>query len=513
MKYFLIFLIKKRLNRLIFNPFETITLILIVLLAIALPYLLFGIPNTARQAINIIRLQLMMNVYCIFLARIFFQASSRKTVKIIQKLLPNNVLTVFDLIPHRMWCLIFLNQLDNLLKISFFCCSFCILPGIIFGLSAAKIIGGTLVMFVFSVFIVLISSVFPAFFALSMIKKNGVLIIMRLLALIFLIGGISGIFFKENILNFNFSPQSVMAKATMTIIYMFGGIKDWLTINILFELLIYIFITIILCRILFPRNLSSVEVYESKNFKLAMGKKFSFFLKCLFFLPKSLKYLVSRELVQILIERTQLFGMIFQTLLMVAIMLGASALIDSKLILLGLIISIAHPAFSIGLSSLPRESNGLWIIKVCFPRFTEISIAKFISCLICSWIMGIIISAVYCILILLFMRNQVGVNELIITILWGLLITQPAALGMGFLLSSIIPFKGQDFDSDIKYSFFGLDGILFLIQVWFLSLPAALASGLLGVNQSILKYLFYIYTGSIIFIGLNSAIKRLQKED
>ncbi len=243
-------------------------------------------------------------------------------------------------------------------------------------------------------------------------------------------------------------------------------------IKALFMAVLLLVITAALFFILLHSSrLSAYHIIES-NYYNETGKSGNLLIKIsskFFFLPEKMRLLMSKELVQMWRERSPLFSVILQSVLAGLVMLISAKTFEGKIVQLGLIVIMAYEAFLLSLFSIPRELKGIWNIKVMNPDWMMFIRCKFLACYIGS----IILSVPICILYMIAIYLLIPVNLVVFFNIYlaGLITIVPLSIGLGFLMSTFMPFDIVDKKKKVTYKFNGLEGAMLFILVFLAVVP------------------------------------------
>lgn len=498
------FVLKQTWNRFKENFFQIIILIFVLLGVLILPNFLFGLPDIEVEDILIEQRYLFINFYALVLAAFFYKIGSQSGEDATPVLVPKNIRLFVELVPNKFRVFIILSQIDKVIRQTLFFSMINVFWGLWFNVSLAVIGLRVLLLFLLVVFMSLLSSLLP-----SIIAIKGVKIISRIVSLIVAVSitffALSGILAGTSYLAWEYSPQSILGNAMIQLISETAGVKSiWGTVQ---ELLIYCML-LGMVTFLVTKSVEMSSIYEQlvKTKKFRSSKHFHIISNSLFFLPRPWRLIISRELIQIFIEKKQFLISIFFVLAIIGIMFGSAILVATEILYFGLLIAISYIAFMIGLTSLPREGKSIWILQTAYPKWKTISFCKYIACYLASLVMGIFIVFVYYLLMYKFLPEQIHLPLLWRTIFWGLFATQPLSLALGLIVGSLVTHKVSGKGFGVQYNFSGLEGAFIVLQIWLVAVPSALTGHILGGPfgepvDLILKIIYAAY--SVILIMVN----------
>ena len=256
-------------------------------------------------------------------------------------------------------------------------------------------------------------------------------------------------------------------------------------------------------------RLSAYHIIES-NYYNETGKSGNLLTKIsskFFFLPEKMRLLVSKELVQMWRERSPLVSVILQSVLAGLVMLISAKTFEGAIVQLGLIVILAYETFLLSLFSIPRELKGIWNIKVMNPDWMMFIRCKFFAC----YIGAIILSVPICILYMAAVYLLLPVNLIVILNIYlaGLITIVPLSIGLGFLMSTFMPFDIVDKKKKVTYKFNGLEGAMLFILVFLAVVPTWVMIDNREIFIIILIYALYALV--LLYISFLCAKRKLLK--
>lgn len=271
-----------------------------------------------------------------------------------------------------------------------------------------------------------------------------------------------------------------------------------------------LFITIFLFHVLLTKSkLRAHHILEAEKNSILdkKGNLLNAVCRKLNLLPRNMRLLVGKELIQIWRERSPLYSVILQSILAGIIMLISAKNFEGNIIEMGVLVILAYEAFLLSLFSVPRELKTIWLIKIMNPNWMIITASKLIACYIGSLIMSVPTIILYTIAAHIIM--QVDPLICVNIYLWGLITIIPLSVGLGFIMTAFIPFEVIDKKKKVTYKFNGLEGALLFILIFTAVVPTWLM--LQYKNYAVLVVLFIAYFIFFVVTGLFLAKNKLRK--
>lgn len=259
----------------------------------------------------------------------------------------------------------------------------------------------------------------------------------------------------------------------------------------------------------------NIYAYEMKRDTIKMSKRhnrstFQTIQSRLEWMNGETRMIVAKELAQIWHEKVPLLNALIYPFVVAIIMLVASSSINEAFYL-GYILTAAYFAFMISLNSLPRESLGLWVLKICEYRAHKLVLNKMLTCCVIGWINTIFVFAIYYMIGMLFYTMDIeGIFHLL---LWNMVFTIPISSAYGFIVSIFVSFKTLVKKGERNYSFGGIDGILLLAIIYLVAVPGYISSDLVSKEYLIkgIALVYEILVISIMFFLLKKKIMSMEK--
>lgn len=496
-KLFYFYTLKGLINRLKFFPLKAVLTFVLVCTAVFAP--VFILNQNFKLDIKEKYLEILFSFYFAYIfLQVFLGRGDFKRV-------PQNFTSILNFVPDKSLVLYKVLVLDTLLKSSL---SYGVLYVILWSYSksgAINLLIGLLLVFMAISIPVLLSAIVSILSA----KKMSLAIksISLFISVLLIFNGIL-IYFKDlrnGILAW--LPNYVFADTLNALLGMEAA-NDFT--KIFLRLLVLLAVTVLLYYLIFIRsNLMAHSIYE-KSKKLGNNINSERYTKVRRFLiiPAKMNVLTAKELVQIWDEKSQLITALWQTLAASVIMIVTSKTIESNALIIGFIVSLCYSSFLISVFSIPRETKSLWILKSIYPSWKVIVASKFIGCYIASIIANIFVYVFYAALTYL----VVGVSpaEFINPFIWCIYTAIPGSAALGFLISSFIPYDIVDKKKSVTYKFSGLEGIILVILIFTMAVPATLAGGFLKFDDMILRLIFLIYVLLILMLAYFSSKRKLK---
>ena len=454
--------------------------------------------------------QRLVNSYWLLLAIVLYSSSNKHNNITAMRIMPSSTFSLWNLMPVQFWRLAIANQINAFFNLLFSLeTTFIISNIILFHTDITHLLQGILIVGIIT-FITINLYVTTIITSLLSINKL-IRVCMRVLSFIMIGFVISSILLKINLLVWPYSLQYVLAQLSLTIVN--GKSDGFLALSVYVEAIVYCSI-IISINFYLGRKIKPTDVYDSiigSIEKTRYSYLFSKIQRYLFIFPKPIRLIISKEITQIIEERVYLVQSMVYSLLLMVVIVGAN-IIKREVFLteLGIIIGISQIAFVLGMSLLSREGKEAWIVQLNYPNLWKITLYKAMACYVISILCGLLIYMAY-VLICMVIFNISGV--LILKLFFkGILIAQPAAIGLGFIIGGLIPYGTKGEGKEIYYNFRSLEGLLFLFQICLVSVPATFVCGTILEDYYIITPLYIIYMLFLLWLGFVLTKRRLQLE-
>ena len=495
---FLVF-IKPIINKFRYMRIKDYIYFFVFIALIILPTFLLKLDTTnVNFTIPTINNEKLASLVLFVFAVIVYNVSNPNYKRLSSLLLPE-YMTLFNLVRNRYKTLLFFSQAKKLLGNIFVSISLLFIYCIMLGESFQHICSLIILVSSILIFVRICPIVLPALISCS-VTNQVISYTIKFLAFALMIVSIV-FYFTSYEYRFAFLPHYVLATSFSLI---FSGDAYIAVAFVIILLLLYSSIILLIFLLSKHNNINLAKIYESSLYQSELQNKVSHgfvgFTQMYFFLPKQLRVIAAKETLQFLNEYYNLVLILFNTLLLIIIVLIGKNAIPFSFERVILFSSVAYISFYVGLTSLGRDINNTWMYKHAYHKFVKIAVAKYISSLVNS-IFSFLFFTPIILLAILFTKNSI-MQFFMEGFHWSLAIVPFASISLGMLVSSILPVKLRGSDEKIMYSYNSIEGMFYLLVVLLVAAPLVEVENAGKMYFIVLLIIYFIITVcAIIRVG------------